>query len=155
MNPPQSRLEGTCRCGQVRFEVSAPPVITSACHCRGCQRMASSAYSLTAIFPDTAFSVTAGEPVKGGLQGPDLDHFFCPNCKTWMFTRVAALEGLVNVRPTLLEDPAWTRPFMETMTSAKLSWVETPARYSYKGFPSPEEFGPLLEEFARHLAEYR
>lgn len=155
MNIPQSRLEGTCRCGQVRFEVSAPPVITSACHCRGCQRMTSSAYSLTAIFPDTAFTVTAGEPVKGGLQGPDLDHFFCPTCKTWMFTRSPALEGLVNVRPTLLEERVWTRPFMETMTCEKLSWVETPARHSYEGFPSPEEFQPLLEEFARHRVEYR
>ncbi len=155
MNTPPSRLEGTCRCGQVRFEVSAPPVITSACHCRGCQRMASSAYSLTAIFPDTAFTVTAAEPVKGGLQGPDLDHFFCPSCKTWMFTRIPALEGLINVRPTLLDDPAWTRPFMETMTSEKLSWVETPARHSYEGFPPPEEFLPLLEEFARHQVDYR
>lgn len=93
--------------------------------------------------------------MKGGLQGPDLDHFFCPSCKTWMFTRIPALEGLINVRPTLLEDPAWTRPFMETMTSEKLSWVETPARHSFAGFPPPEDFPSLLEDFARHRDEYQ
>jgi hypothetical protein len=31
--------EGGCLCGQVRVKVSAPPLLTMACHCTGCQRM--------------------------------------------------------------------------------------------------------------------
>ena len=32
-------LEGGCRCGQVRLKISAPPLLTMACHCTGCQKM--------------------------------------------------------------------------------------------------------------------
>ena len=144
-------LKGTCRCGQTSFEISAAPLVTSACHCRGCQRMSSSAYSLSAIMAAPTFKVTSGEPVKGGLQGPEADHFFCPDCKTWMFTRIPGYDEIVNIRPTLLEDLSWSEPFIETMTSEKLPWVETPARHRYENFPPPEDFSKLMEDFAAHL----
>ena len=67
-------LEGGCRCGQVRFRIAAPPIITTACHCTGCQRMSASAFSLSAAIPSVAFLVIQGEPVIGGLHG--LSSFF-------------------------------------------------------------------------------
>lgn len=60
---------GQCRCGQVRFTVSQAPLLTMACHCRGCQRMSASAFSLSAAIPLEGFAVTQGEPVIGGLHG--------------------------------------------------------------------------------------
>ena len=61
--------EGGCRCGQVRIEVTGPPLVTMACHCTGCQRMTASAYSLSVAVPSEGFAVTKGEPVIGGLHG--------------------------------------------------------------------------------------
>ena len=58
-------MEGSCRCGKVRIRVTAKPMMTAACHCVGCQKMAASAYSLTAMFPVAAFEVIDGEPVVG------------------------------------------------------------------------------------------
>lgn len=139
---------GECRCGSTRIEVSAPPVMTAACHCRGCQRMSSSAYSLTAMFPAPAFRVVAGEPVKGGIRGEQLDHFFCPDCMTWMFTRINGMDEMVNVRPTMFDEPAWCEPFIETVTAEKLSWAQTPARHSYESFPPVEDYPQLLQDFA-------
>ncbi|SON57680.1 hypothetical protein HDIA_4139 [Hartmannibacter diazotrophicus] len=144
-------LLGTCRCGHVGIEISAPPLLTAACHCRGCQTMSASAYSLTALIPAPAFRVTSGEPVKGGAGGAQLDHYFCPDCKTWMFTRISGIDAFVNVRPTLLDDPRWTLPFIETQTAEKLPWVETPACYSYERFPSEEEFEGLVKAFAEEV----
>lgn len=141
-------LIGTCRCGQTEFEVSAAPLITSACHCRGCQQMSSSAYGLHATVPADAFRVTRGEPVKGGLQGPKADHYFCPFCKSWMFTRIPGFDQIVNVRSVLLDDPKWSKPFVDMMTSEKLDWVETTGAHSFEGFPPPEDFFRLIEEFA-------
>ncbi len=148
MKPPKLPLAGACRCGQVRIEVSAPPLITAACHCRGCQSMSSSAYSLTAIMPADGFRVTEGSPVIGGAHGAELHHFFCRRCMTWMFTRVEGFDGFVNVRPTLLDDHAWFVPFIETMTKERLPWAETPARHRFEGFPPMEEFGQLMAEYA-------
>lgn len=144
-------LVGTCRCGQTRFQVSAPPLITAACHCRGCQRMSASAFSLTAMVAQAAFRVLQGDPVPAGVQGNGLAHFCCSHCKAWLFTRIDGVADFVNVRPIMFEDPAWCRPFMETMTSAKLAWAHTPARHSYETFPSMEELPGLMAAFAAHL----
>lgn len=141
------KMTGRCRCERVTFEISAPPMVTMACHCRGCQRMTASAYSLGVLVPSEGFRVTSGEPVIGGLHGPNR-HFFCPHCMSWMFTRPEGLDFLVAVRSTMLDERRWDTPFIETCTSEKLPWVTTPAKHSYPGFPPPEAFEPIIAEFA-------
>jgi hypothetical protein len=68
-------MAGTCRCGRVAIEISAPPLVTMACHCAGCQKMSASAFSLSVAIPSEGFRVTAGEPVIGGLRGEARHHF--------------------------------------------------------------------------------
>ena|SRR5690348_10315451 len=140
-------LEGGCRCGQVRFRVSAPPMVTMACHCRGCQQMTASAFSLTAVVPSEGFEVTAGEPVIGGLHGPQAHHFFCPHCMSWLFTRAEGLDWFVNVRSAMLDEPRWTTPFAELYTSEKIAWATTPAVKSFPQFPTFDGFGELVKEY--------
>jgi hypothetical protein len=147
MTRPELSWEGGCRCGQVRFKVSAPPLLTMACHCRGCQQMTASAYSLSAAIPADGFEVTAGEPVVGGLHGPDAHHMFCPHCMSWMFTRIEGLDAFVNVRATLLDDAGWLEPFVETCTSEALPWATTPAKHSFEGMPPAEVFEGLVKDF--------
>jgi hypothetical protein len=122
-------------------------MITMACHCTGCQRMTASAFSLSALVPGSAFAVTAGEPVIGGLHGSPR-HFFCPYCMSWLFSRIDAAGDLVNVRTPMLDDMSGLDPFMETMTAEKLPWAVTPARRSFKGFPDTSEYPALMAEFA-------
>lgn len=112
--------------------------------------MSASAFSLTAAIPTQGFEVSRGEPVIGGLHDPELRHFFCPHCLTWMFTRFT--PEFVNVRPTLLEDVSWFSPFIETWTRARLPWARTPALHSYPEFPPMEDFGKLIAEFAQTLS---
>ena len=61
--------DGSCRCGRVKLRISKAPLLSMACHCTGCQKMSSSAYSLSAAIPADGFEVTEGEPVIGGLHG--------------------------------------------------------------------------------------
>src|SRR5688572_3174914 len=87
-----------CRCGLVRMQVTAPPLITGACHCSGCQRMTAGPYSLSVAVPASGFAVVAGEPVIGGLHGASR-HYHCPHCKSWLFTRPEGMdEMMVNLR---------------------------------------------------------
>jgi hypothetical protein len=139
--------EGGCRCGRVRLKISVPPLLTMACHCKGCQQMSSSAYSLSAAIPAEAFAVTAGEPVIGGLRGPDSHHYFCPDCMSWMFTRSEGMDWFVNMRATMLDDPSWFSPFIETWTSEKLPWAATPAVHSYAALPAMDEYEGLVKEY--------
>ena len=140
-------IEGSCRCGEVRLRMSAPPMITMACHCAGCQKMTSSAFSLSAAFPTEAFEVVSGETVLGGLKR-EIKHFFCPSCMSWMFSRMDGLEWFTNVRTTMLDDPARFAPFVETWTDEKLPFAEAGAAKSYPQFPPMEEFEPLMKAFS-------
>jgi hypothetical protein len=146
MTQPELPVEGGCRCGQVRFRVSAPPQLTMACHCTGCQRMTSSAFSLSAAIPANAFEVIAGEPVVGGLRG-NPRHYFCPQCMSWLYTVAEGLHGFVNVRPTMLDQPQWNEPFIETYASEKLAWVTTPAVHSFPQFPAFDQFEGLVAAY--------
>jgi hypothetical protein len=146
MARPDLPWEGGCRCGEVRFRVTAPPLLTTACHCTGCQRMTASAFSLSAAIPSAGFEVTRGDPVIGGLHGADR-HYYCPRCMSWMFTRAAGLDWFVNLRPTLLDDAAWFRPFVETWTREKLPWATTPAAHSFERLPTNDEFGALSNAY--------
>jgi len=139
--------EGACRCGQVRLAISAPPLITMACHCIGCQKMTAGPYSLSIAIPSDGFAVTQGEPVIGGLHGASR-HYFCPHCLSWLFTRPEAMDSFVNVRLTMLDKVAWMKPFVETWTREKLPWVTTPAMHSYETVPEFESYAGLLQEFA-------
>ncbi len=140
-------LDGSCRCGATRFRATQAPLITSACHCSGCRKMSSSAYSLSALFAAEAFEVTEGTTVPGGL-GPASGHRFCPSCLTWMFTQPPALEGYVNVRAPLFDDTGWIRPFIETCVREKLPFAESGAARSFEWFPDMGGFTDLMTDYA-------
>jgi len=138
---------GACRCGQVRIQVTARPLLTMACHCTGCQKMTASAFSLSAAIPAEGFAVTQGEPVIGGLHGPDR-HYHCPHCLSWVFTRPNGMDWFVNVRATMLDNATDLPPFVETLTSEKLPWATTPARHSYANLPPLDDYDDLIKEYA-------
>jgi hypothetical protein len=108
--------------------------------------MTASAFSLTLTVPAEGFEVIAGEPVIGGLHGA-IRHYFCPRCKSWMFTR--PMKDFVNVRPSVLDDHDWFVPFAEFFTDEKLPWAATPAVHSFASAPEFEVYAGLIEEFAK------
>lgn len=146
MTKPDLPLSGACRCGAVRFEILSVPQMTMACHCRDCQRMSASAFSLTAMVPSGNFKIVKGNPVEGALPGSPRHHFFCPGCMAWLFTKFEGVDSRLNVRPTLCDDTSWIKPFIEVMTKEKLAWATTPAEHSFNGFPSMEEFQRVQAE---------
>ncbi len=139
--------EGACRCDQLRFKVHGRPLVTMACHCTGCQRMTTSAFSLSALYLAGSFEILNGEPVVGGLHGATR-HFFCPSCMSWLFTRPEVMDEFVTVRATLLQDARTFRPFIETYTSEMLPWATTRAVHSFEKFPQTEDFPALLAAYA-------
>lgn len=146
-----TKLDGGCRCGQVRFRVTALPLLAMACHCTGCQRMTGSAFSLSAAIPSDGFAVIEGEPVIGGLHGASR-HYFCPHCMSWLFTRPEGIDWFVNIRTTMLDEPARYPPFIETFTSERLPWATTSAVHSFETFPPFEAYEGLTREYADFLA---
>jgi hypothetical protein len=65
------------------------------------------------------------------------------------------IPGFVNFRSTMLEDASWVTPFVESNVASKLPGVVSGAKYSYQGFPPPENRQMLMEGFAREGARPR
>ncbi len=110
--------------------------------------MTGSACSTTAAFPTEAFEVVAGATAIGGLHGQEARHHHCPQCFSWVFTRVEPDQGFVNVRATMFDDAGWFAPFMETYTSAALPWGLIGAPRAFREFPDVADYPALLEEYA-------
>ena len=143
---------GGCRCGQIRFAVTKPPLLSGACHCTGCQKMTGSAFSLTVTVPADGFELVAGKPVIGGLHGPVAHHHHCPHCLSWVFTRAEGFDWFVNVRATMLDQAGWFEPFTELWTKEGLPWARTGAPHSFETSPAMEEYEGLMEAYAREGA---
>lgn len=137
---------GRCRCGALELRVTAQPLLTMACHCRGCQRMSASAYSLSVAIPTHGFEAHGVEPVLGGLRDPEQRHHFCPRCMSWVYTRFQ--QDFVNVRVTMLDDASWFAPYVETWTKTRFPWATTGATHSFDEFPTMDRMPPILAEFA-------
>lgn len=138
----------SCLCGQVQMRITKAPIFSAACHCRGCQKLSSGAYSLTIMLPPDGFEVLAGETEIGGLHRAEIQHHYCTHCKSWIYTTGPLLGGNVNFRPTMLEDASWVTPYLETWALTKLPGVETGAKHSFPEFPPPDQYGALMEGYA-------
>jgi len=109
--------------------------------------MTGSAYALTLTLPAAGFRVTAGEAVVGGLHAPDLHHFHCSHCLSWVFTQPET-ERFVNLRASMLDDATWFRPFADMYVSEQLAFAETAAPRRFERFPDLSVYPELAAAYA-------
>ena len=130
-----AKLAGGCRCGALRYEVTGEPHFTIACHCKDCQKLSSSAFSLGFVVEEAQFEIVRGEAhewVKEGSSGKPSSSFTCPICAVWTHTKPQAEAGFVIVRPTTLDDPSWFRPLVELYTRSALPWARMPTLFAFE-----------------------
>ena len=81
-------LTGGCLCGGVRFEVDAPLVVASYCHCTRCQRRTGTAASAQARIAARLAAVTQGEELIRGYRPPHgFEKLFCDACGSALWSR--------------------------------------------------------------------
>ncbi len=84
-----SPITGGCLCGAVRYQISAPAIDVTYCHCRMCQRFTGGLIVAGAQFPIEAFRFTQGDP-KYYRSSPIAERGFCADCGSSLIYR--ALE---------------------------------------------------------------
>ena len=152
MTRPDPPFEGSCLCGAAQVHITAPPLLTFACHCRDCQKLCASTYSLNTMFPSDSFSCT-GELITGGLGSTDRKHYFCKSCLSFIYSQVAGAEWRINLRTSVLNDAALFDPFIEVMTNEKVPWANVAATHSFSQNPaSPEDVKALMDEYSNRWA---
>lgn len=134
------------------MRVTAAPMVTMACHCRGCQKLTSGPYSLSLMLPAAGFEVEGATEI-GGEHRQESVHYFCAYCKNWLYTSGIAGGQFVNFRPTMLDDASWITPYIESYVSEKLPGVVSGAKHSFEKFPEPHQYPELMAGFAREGAK--
>lgn len=115
---------GGCRCGAIRYECSAEPVMAGNCHCRDCQKVSGSAFSANLAVPQEVLRISGAvkyHDVKAE-SGNTVSRGFCPNCGAPVLAKSSGMPGLVIVRAGSLDDPSWFRPGMDLYTSSAQPW---------------------------------
>jgi hypothetical protein len=109
MPSPDAPLVGSCACGAVRFEVTAPFKTAGYCHCKRCQRRSGALWTLNAIVDTSAIRVLAGEEaIRSWHPGDGLPKAFCGECGGHLYSdggairgvRLGAVDGDPGIRPS-------------------------------------------------------
>lgn len=115
---------GGCQCGKIRYEITEAPQSVYACHCRDCQRLTSSAFSMGVVVSEAAFKLSGVEPralQRLADSGRISTRWVCPDCGSWIAG--PARGGLVRVRAGTLDDTSWLRPTRHIWTRSKQPWL--------------------------------
>ena len=127
MSEIQTPITGGCLCGAIRYELSEPPVEAVICHCRTCQKSTGSAFEVGAMFFQSAFRLTRGEP-KLYRSSSIMDKGFCSNCCTLLFdkylVRVPGFDpDTVYVQVGTLDHPEAVSIEFHYGVESQLPWV--------------------------------
>ena len=132
-------LRGSCLCGGVEFEITAPFLRANHCHCSRCRKHAGS------------FGLTQGRVPRDGfrlLRGEDLIRIYRPNggavkafcevCGSSLFGGTWPEGPEVSVRFGVLDGDAGIRPQYHSFTGSRAPWDELPD----DGLPRYDEAHP-------------
>lgn len=115
---------GGCLCGAVRYSCSAEPAMAGHCHCEDCRRSSGTGHSSHLAVPEASVTLT-GE-TKGYERSADsgnvVTRHFCPNCGAAVFSRNAAMPGMMFLRASSLDDLEVFKPQMHVYAARAASW---------------------------------
>jgi hypothetical protein len=119
-----SERTGGCLCGQVRYRLTAEPVISRICWCRDCQHIAGNG-TVNALFPSQALEITGSpsEYVRAAESGHFVRRRFCPQCGCHLFADTSGYPGLIVVRVGTLDDACSIKPVANIWSSSAPSWA--------------------------------
>ena len=143
---------GGCRCGAVRYQLAVdelPPVY--ACHCHQCQRWTGSAFSLQALVPEQALSISG--PVEVYEKTTDdrtSTQRICGTCRSRLYNTNTRRPGVAVVRAGTLDDSERLDCRAHIYTAYKQDWVILPDGVPTFGEAAPAaEFLTIMTRFSR------
>ncbi len=115
---------GGCRCGVVRYECTAEPMIAGNCHCRDCQRASGTAMWSAFAVPEDSLTVT-GELTSYSVKadsGNTSTRKFCPVCGAPVMAVSSGMPDLAMLVAGSLDDPSVFKPTMDVFTDCAQPW---------------------------------
>jgi hypothetical protein len=109
----ENKVNGSCFCKKVNYEISGNMGVFQYCHCSRCQKVTGSAHAANLFVTPDDFKWLSGEENVGRYDPPETKYFatsFCKNCGSplpWLsksgqvvIVPAGSLDGDPGIRPT-------------------------------------------------------
>jgi hypothetical protein len=146
-------IEGGCQCGALRYRIVAAPLMIYACHCTNCQRIAGSAFGLSATITEASLEFTRGEPavVKWTSDaGNERYGLFCGACGCRIAHGQTPSIGVYSLRAGTFDDTSWVAPSGHIWTRSAQPWLRF-AEDDVLCDVQPTDYGPFVERFREQV----
>lgn len=116
-------IKGSCLCGAVKYEVTAPFQFLDNCHCSMCRKPNGAAFATWGVLQPGTFRWTYGEDLLGSYKtSPGQTRCFCKRCGSTLASAHSRVVGEVVVG-TVDGDPG-ARPCEHIFVGSKAPWCE-------------------------------
>ncbi|HTK59335.1 MAG TPA: GFA family protein [Sphingomicrobium sp.] len=117
----------SCRCGQLKANVTGEPVRMSVCHCLNCQKRSGSAFAAQARWPADQV-VIEGRSSSFELvsdSGNRARFYFCPECGSdVLYDNNDGADGQIAIALGAFDDPYFFEPQFSVWEQRKHGWLE-------------------------------
>ena len=124
----QYPINGACQCGAVTYELMAAPLMVIACHCKACQKLSTSAFSITAMVKTDSvkFHGTMKEWSRVAESGNINGAKFCPSCGNRIYHFDPKKPDVLKLKPSNLSNTSIINPTAHVWVSEKQDWFQIP-----------------------------
>ena len=120
----ETRHEGSCLCGQVRYRVEGSVSNMSNCHCTDCRKHSGAAFVTFVEAPKQALSCVSGQDALSTHEAASgTKRQFCRTCGASLFCFVDS-DDLVEINAATLDTPLSLRPGYHIYVRSKVSWFD-------------------------------
>jgi hypothetical protein len=134
---PENPLHGSCGCGAISFEVSAPFELARYCHCHRCQHRTGTSSSANARVARAAVAIEGAEHIRSWAPEGGAPKHYCAECGGHVFSGPLDGEAIV-IRLGAIDGDPGIRPEYRQWVSSAAAWEEIPD----DGLPRYPEAGP-------------
>jgi hypothetical protein len=113
----------------VTYQLLEPPLKIVACHCKECQKLSTSAFSITALVRTDAieFKGRMSDWSRVAESGNINAAKFCPTCGNRIYHYNPKEPDKIKLKPANLSDTSIIKPTTHLWVSQKQAWYELPA----------------------------
>lgn len=117
--------QGSCLCGQIRFEINGTIRSIVYCHCSQCRKAQGSAFATNGIVTTTDFKLSSGKAQLTGYESsPGQTKYFCQVCGSPIFSHSTASPDQVRIRLGTLDSSITERPMAHIFATSKANWED-------------------------------
>jgi hypothetical protein len=121
-------ISGSCQCGRVTYRLHEPPLAIAACHCKQCQKLSTSAFSITAMVSSRCveFEGEMSEWSRIADSGNTTTARFCPTCGNHIYHFNSNHPDKIMLKPSTLADTSIVNPTIHVWVREKQDWYSIP-----------------------------